>query len=332
MALAAGGAAEVKCLRREDVGLAGIIGIVATIETEPDLPLKVEPLLLEVADVVNTTLDLDTTLRRVAELVRKVIAYEIFAILLLNEKTQELRVRFQTGYPREVAERIRIKVGQGVTGAAAQRREAGLVNDVSKEARYISAVPNVRSELALPLIVKNRVIGVIDIEAPQANYFTEEHKRLLTLIASRMAVGIENARLYTRSTRQARTLILLNEIARELTSILNLDELLKRIAELLSRLIDYQMFSILLLDAAGEKLQHRFSLRFQENIHLKHDIALGQGVVGHAAQHKHAVLVPDVSRDPRYISVDRKSTRLNSSHGYISYAVFCLKKKKLQIM
>ncbi len=269
--------------------------------TESDLHLKVEPLLLEVADVVNTTLDLDTTLRRVAELVRKVIDYEIFAILLLNEKTQELRIRFQVGYPREVAERIRIKVGEGVTGAAARRREAVLVDDVSKETRYISAVPNVHSELALPLIVKNRVIGVIDIEARQANYFTEEHKRLLTLIASRMAVGIENARLYTRSTRQARTLVLLNEIARELTSILNLDELLKRIAELLSRLIDYQMFSILLLDAAGEKLQHRFSLRFQENIHLKHDIALGRGVVGYAAQHKQAVLVPEVSKDPRYI-------------------------------
>ena len=270
--------------------------------TESDLALKVEPLLLEVADVVNTTLDLDTSLRRVAELVRKVIDYEIFAILLLNEKTQELRVRFQIGYPREVAERIRIKVGEGVTGAAAQRREAVLVDDVSKEAQYISAVPNVRSELALPLIVKNRVIGVIDIEARQANYFTDEHKRLLTLIASRMAVGIENARLYTRSTRQARTLVLLNEIARELTSILNLDELLKRIGELLSRLIDYQMFSILLLDAAGEKLQHRFSLRFQENIDLKHEIALGRGVVGYAAQHKQAVLVPDVRKDARYIS------------------------------
>src|SRR2546427_5576730 len=154
MALAAGGAAEVKCLRREDVGLAGIIGIVATIETEPDLPLKVEPLLLEVADVVNTTLDLDTSLRRVAELVRKVIDYEIFAILLLNEKTQELRVRFQIGYPRESAERIRIKVGQGVTGAAAQRREAAPVAGVSNGRPYNSAVPNLRSELGPPLILK----------------------------------------------------------------------------------------------------------------------------------------------------------------------------------
>jgi sigma-B regulation protein RsbU (phosphoserine phosphatase) len=265
---------------------------------------KIEPLLLEVADVVNTTLDLDTTLRRVAELVRKVIDYEIFAILLVNEKAQDLRIRFQVGYAREIAERIKVKIGDGVTGVAAQRREAILVDDVSKHLEYISVVPGVRSELAIPLIVKNRVIGVLNLEAQEANRFTEEHKRLLTLIASRMAVGIENARLYTRTTRQARTLVLLNEIARELTSILNVDELLKRIAELLSRLIDYQMFSILLLDTAGEKLQHRFSLRFQENIQLKHDIGLGQGVVGYAVQHRQAVLVPDVNKDSRYIRLN----------------------------
>src|SRR5215813_1259483 len=271
---------------------------------QSDSHIRVEPLLLEVADVVNTTLDLDTTLRRVAELVRKVIDYEIFAILLLNERTQELRIRFQVGYPKEVAERARIKVGHGVTGRAAKLRQAVLVDDVTKEDGYIDAVPNVRSELAIPLILKNRLIGVIDIEAREPGYFTEEHKRLLTLIASRMAVGIENAQLYTRTTRQTKTLRLLNEIARELTSILNLDELLRRIAELLSRLIDYQMFSILLLDAPGGKLQHRFSQRFQENIQLKHDVPLGRGIVGHAAQHKHAVLVPDVSKDPRYIQAN----------------------------
>src|SRR5436309_12848096 len=265
---------------------------------------RIDPLLLEVADVVNTTLDLDTTLRRVAELVRKVIDYEIFGILLLNEKTQELYFRFSVGHSKEIVERTRVKVGEGVTGVAAQRAEAVLVGNVTEDPRYISAVPNVRSELAVPLIVKNRVIGVIDIESPQPDHFTEEHKRLLTLIASRMAVGIENARLYTRMTRQTKTLLLLNEIARELTSILNLDELLKRVGESLSKLIDFQMFSILLIDAAGEKLQHRFSLRFQENIQLKNDVPLGDGLVGYAARHRQAVLVPDVSKDPRYISLN----------------------------
>jgi len=272
--------------------------------TQSDIRLQVEPLLLEVADVVNSTLDLDTTLRRVAELVRKVIDYQIFAILLLNEKAQDLHIRFQVGYPREIADKVKIKVGEGVTGLAAQRRETVLVNDVTQEPQYINAVANVCSELAVPLIVKNRVIGVINIESEQKDYFREDHVRLLTLIASRMAVGIENARLHTRTSRQAKTLLLMNEIARELTSILNVDELLKHIAELLSRLIDYQMFSILLLDSSGEKLQHRFSLRFQENIQIKHDIPIGDGLVGHAAQHKHAVLVPDVSKDKRYIQLN----------------------------
>ena len=271
--------------------------------SKPERQLPIEPLLLEVADVLSTSLDLDTTLRRVSEVVRKVIDYEIFAILLLNEKTQELRFRFQVGYPPEFAER-RIKVGEGVTGRAAQLRQAVLVDDVTADPAYIAAIPNVRAELAVPLVSKNRVIGVIDLEAREPGYFTEEHSRLLTLVASRIAAGIENAQLYTRTTRQARILTLLNEIACELSSILNLDELLNRIAELLRRLIDYQMFSILLLDASGEKLQHRFSLRFRENIHLKHEVPLGRGIVGQAAESKQAVLVPDVKKDPRYIEAN----------------------------
>jgi sigma-B regulation protein RsbU (phosphoserine phosphatase) len=275
----------------------------SSVLSKPDR-LPVESLLLDVADVLATSLDLDTTVRRVAEVVRKVIDYEIFAILLLYEKTQELRFRFQVGYPPEFAERTRIKVGEGVTGLAAQTRQSVLIDDVTKDPRYIEAVPNVRSELAVPLMTKNRVIGVIDIEAREPGYFTEEHERVLTLVASRMAAGIENAQLYARISKQARILLLLNEIARELTSILNLDELLGRIAELVRRLIDYQMFSILLLDASGEKLQHRFSLRFNENIVLKHEIPLGRGLVGAAAESKEAVLVPDVTKDSRYIEAN----------------------------
>ena len=89
------------------------------------VPATLDSYLLEVADAVNTTLDLNTLLQRVAEMLKRFIDYEIFAILLLNEKTQELRIRFQVGHPPEVAERIRIKVGQGVTGQAVQLREAG---------------------------------------------------------------------------------------------------------------------------------------------------------------------------------------------------------------
>jgi sigma-B regulation protein RsbU (phosphoserine phosphatase) len=266
--------------------------------------LDVNAFLLEVADVVNTSLDLDTVLRRVAEMVRRVINYEIFAILLLNEKAQTLRIRFQVGHPPDVAERIRIRLGEGVTGQAALRREAVLVNDVTRVANYIGSGAEVRSELAVPLILKNRVIGVIDIEAPQPNQFTEEHKNLLALVASRLAIGIENARLYGRVSKQAKSLSLLNEISRELTSILNLDELLNRIADRVAQLIDYQMFSVLLIDETGERLQHRFSVRFGESAHIKHDIPMNAGLVGYSASHREPLLVGDVKRDPRYIEAN----------------------------
>ena len=274
-----------------------------TLQTSPQR-VDVESLLVEVADVLNTTLDMDTLLQRVAEVVKRVIDYEIFSILLLNERTQELRFRFQIGYPPEVADRFRVKVGEGVTGRAVKERRTILVNDVTKETHYIEAVPRARSELAIPLINKNRVIGVINIEAPVRDYFKEEHARLLTLIASRIAVSLENARLYTRIVRQANTLAMLNEISREFTSILNLDQLLQRIGDLLLKVIDYQMFSILLVDEAKKKLVHRFSVRFKENIHLKHDIPLDRGLVGAAVQLRETVLVPDVSKDHRYIKLN----------------------------
>jgi sigma-B regulation protein RsbU (phosphoserine phosphatase) len=273
------------------------------VASQSSLPVSVDSFLLEVADIVNSTLDLDTQLQRVAEITRRVVQYEIFAILLFYERTQDLRIRFQIGHTEEV-HRLRIKVGQGITGQAVLRREAMLVNDVSQEANYISAHPSVRSELAVPLIVKGKVIGVIDIQAAQKDYFTEEHRRLLMLVASRIATGIENARLYTRVARQARTLGVLNEISRELTSILHLDELLERVGVLLRRLIDYQMFSVLLLDPAKTALQHRFAVRYGESVHLKHDIPVGTGLVGHAVAHKQPVLVADVKKDPRYIELN----------------------------
>ena len=265
---------------------------------------SVEAFLLDVADVVNSTLDLDTMLRRVAALIHRVIEYEIFAILLVNEKTQDLRFRFAIGHTPETVEKTRIRIGEGITGQAVLKREPIRINDVRKTSTYIEALPQVRSELAIPLIIKNRVIGVIDIEAPQPDYFTEDNARLLTVVASRIAIGIENARLYTRTSRQAKTLALLNEISQELTSILNVDELLRRVGELLTRIIDYQMFSILLVDVTETKLVHRFSIRFRESIHLKHDVPIGEGLVGYAVQHKTPVLAPDVTHDPRYIMLN----------------------------
>jgi phosphoserine phosphatase RsbU/P len=266
--------------------------------------IRLEPLqldfLVRLADALNTTLDLNTLMHRVADLVRAVIDYRIFAILLVNDRTGDLRMRFQTGHTPEV-ERMRIKLGRGVVGQAASTHKSILIEDVRKFEGYIDANPTVMSELAVPLIIKNRVVGVIDIQSEYPAYFTEEHQRLLELTASRMAVAVENARLYTRVSRQAQTLTVLNEISREITSILDLDDLLERIGLLLKRVIDFQMFTILLWNERTEQFEHRFSSRFGERTTREHNVKLGEGIIGNAAQMREPLLVPDVRKDARYV-------------------------------
>jgi sigma-B regulation protein RsbU (phosphoserine phosphatase) len=269
--------------------------------------IRVEPAdvayLMQLADALNTTLDLETLLRRTAELVSAVIPYRIFAILLLNDRTRELRMRFQIGHSPEV-ERQRIPMGQGVAGQVALTRQPVLLNDVSSSEDYLPANPDVRSELAVPLIAKNRLIGVMDIESEQTGYFGPEHLRLLTLTASRIAQAIENARLYARVSRQAQTLTVLNEIATELISILDLDPLLERVGQLLRRLIDYQMFTVLLLDEKGETLITRYAWRFGHAQPPERRLPVASGLVGVAVREWRLVNVPDVRHDARYLPMN----------------------------
>jgi sigma-B regulation protein RsbU (phosphoserine phosphatase) len=260
-------------------------------------------LLLEVSERLNTTLDLDELMTRIAEMVKSVIDYEIFAILLLNEKTQELSVRFSVGHPQGTRD-LRIKVTEGIVGRAVETRRSVLVNDVSKDPAYIQSLPAVRSELAVPLIFKNRVIGVIDLEAPWPDFFTEQHQNLLELLGGRIAAAIENARLYRRSQRQARTLQLLNEISRELSSVLVLNELLRKIAALTKRLINYDRFSILLADEASRTFNAVISMKQDQSTPEKFTVHYEQGIVGAAGASRRPVIVPNVAEDPRAVFVD----------------------------
>jgi sigma-B regulation protein RsbU (phosphoserine phosphatase) len=259
--------------------------------------------LMQMSDALSTTLDLQTLLNRTSELVRSVIQYRIFAILLLNDRSKELRMRFQIGHTPQ-AEHMRFPMGRGVVGQVALTRQPILLNDVNTSDIYVSVNPDVRSELAVPLIAKNRLIGVMDIESEEAGYFRPEHLHLLTLTASRIAQSIENARLYARVSRQAQSLEVLNEIAVELTSILDLGPLLERVGQLLRRLIDYQMFTVMLLDEKGETLVTRYAWRFGYTHAPRRRLPISSGLVGAAVREWRLINVPDVLKDPRYLEMN----------------------------
>jgi sigma-B regulation protein RsbU (phosphoserine phosphatase) len=151
--------------------------------------------LAEIGRDVAAVLDVDELFARIAQSMRRLIDYRTFGIWLLNEERADLEVKLAVKYGDQVALR-RIPLGEGLVGYAALHREPVLVPDVSQDPRYINIVPDVRSELAIPMLVKDRCIGVLDLESPELDAFTKRDVEILTLLASQAAVAIENARLY----------------------------------------------------------------------------------------------------------------------------------------
>jgi phosphoserine phosphatase RsbU/P len=257
--------------------------------------------MVEIARETSEILSLDELLEKIAELAKQFIDYQILAILLVDDTHQDLYFRFTIGYPKTIKGK-RVKFGDGLVGAAAAAREAILVADVSKDPRYIRAVEEVKSELAIPLISRNRVIGVLDIESPQPNYFLPYHQKVLTLLASQLAVAIDNVNLYESLIVKSEMLETLHEIGKELSSILDLEQLLKRVAELLRRVFHYHMFSIFLVDESDQTLQAHLSVKYNRDAVEKTKIPLGKGLVGTAVAQKRSLLINDVSKDRRYIN------------------------------
>lgn len=155
-------------------------------------------LLYEVSHEITSILDRAELLRRIAERVKKLVDYDVFTVMLWNESTQMLDSVFAMRYENAIPSRVSMPLSQGITGNAAAERRTIRVNDVRLDARYEPGESDVevRSELVVPLLRQNRLVGVLDLESTMPNAFTAEHERLLNILGSYVAVALENARLF----------------------------------------------------------------------------------------------------------------------------------------
>jgi len=257
---------------------------------------------------VASVLDLDELLQKIPQLIARLTKFQAFAAYLLDPKGNELTIAYSVGYPEETARTLRLKVGHGLVGAAVAEGQPILVNDVHEDPRYVEAVPGSKAELVVPLRRKGRVLGALNLLSETPGQFTEADAEMLRQFGAHVAVAIENARLFEHEREYTDTLETLADIAREFGAILNLDELLTKIANLTKRVIDYRTFGILLLNDETSELEMKVAVRYGDMVHLPR-VKVGVGLVGYAALHKEPVLVPDVSTDPRYIKIvdDAKS-------------------------
>ncbi|MEA3459171.1 MAG: GAF domain-containing protein, partial [Chloroflexota bacterium] len=161
----------------------------------------------QAALAATSTLDFDEMLRRTIDELHDTIGFGRFGYLFIDEDAQELKLHpTYYGLPADAVERIRVPLGKGVTGWVAQTGEPMLVPDVREEPRYIVFDPEVRSEMCAPLKVGGKVIGVLNVESPKLNAFSEDNLRLLSTLAGQLAMVIENARLFDELRRSLREL------------------------------------------------------------------------------------------------------------------------------
>jgi sigma-B regulation protein RsbU (phosphoserine phosphatase) len=158
-------------------------------------------LLNELTREFSSILDPQALLERVAKRVGRLIEYDVFCFMFWNEQTQLLEPALEV-YPdgNENAHAESLALGHGICGTAAALRQAVRVPNVHLDPRYVSCVRNVEvaSELAVPLVVKDLLLGVIDLESAKYNAFSSRHQQLLSTLASSLAIALENARLYEK--------------------------------------------------------------------------------------------------------------------------------------
>ena len=258
--------------------------------------------LFELGREVMSVLDLEELLAKIPQLIARLTQFNAFSVYLLDDSRQELRIAYAVGYPEGVEQTLRLRVGQGVVGAAVAEGRPILINDIRREPRYLGPLRNMLSQLAVPMRRKGEVIGALNLLSETTGAFTTQDEALLRQFAAHVAVAIENARLFKSERQYVDTLETLAEIGREMSSILDLEMLLTRIASLTKRLIDYRTFGILLLNEATNELDMKFAVRYGDDPTSKR-VKLGEGLVGWSALHKEPVLVADVSLDARYLNL-----------------------------
>lgn len=262
-----------------------------------------------VGQSLSTILDLDQLLDEISRVIVGSFGYLNCAILLVEEKTNQLYVKASRGFPEDWARNLRLKIGEeGIAGWVAHTGQPLVAGDVSKDPRYIRGIEECKSEIAVPLKLKDRVIGVLDAESDQLFAFTQKDVRILSQLASQIAIAIENSRLFQEEKKRSLQLALINDVGRRVVSTLDLEKLLERVIESIQINFKYNHVSLFLMDRFSGELILKNS--FGEDAFLipqDFRLKMGTGIVGWAAKSKKTFLSNEVIKEPRYVPVIQKT-------------------------
>lgn len=256
-------------------------------------------ILYDASQAVISTFDLDEVLSRILSILENYFHLKHVAILLLDPERNELRVRSHAGW-NETSLQTVLTPGEGLIGTAAETRQPVYAPDVAQDSRYVKTIESTRSELAMPLIVRNEVVGVLDCQSDQPDFFDPESIDLLRIFSTQASIAIQNARLYSLEQRKAAQLEAINHIARQTTAVLDVKELLGKVSTFVLQAFPVDHVAIYLKeDDHFVFLEHRGHLTPTET--EGSSFPLNKGLCGRAVLTEKPVLENDVLLVKDYI-------------------------------
>ncbi len=256
-------------------------------------------ILYDASQAVISTFDLDEVLSQILCILRDYFHLRHVAIVLLDPETQVLHVRTHAGWNKD-SEEYHLTVGKGLIGTAAKLKRPIYAANVSNDPRYIETIPGIKSELAIPLLVRDEVVGVLDCQSLEEDFFDGETIDLLALFSTQASIALQNARLYSLEQRKAKQLEAINRIARQTTAMLDIRELLEKSCEVVLDAFPSDHVAILLCEDGALVLRaHRgkLTLEFPEGGVLP----AGTGLCARALGSGKPVVENDVLSVPKYV-------------------------------
>ncbi|MEO6034788.1 MAG: GAF domain-containing protein [Verrucomicrobiota bacterium] len=260
-------------------------------------------LLFQVSNVIHSTLDSQEALQLILREAVRVMRASSGSVILINPTTGFLEIHASIGLVDSAA-KLKLRVGEGITGWVARTGQPSLVGDVTTDPRYVMVKPKIRSELAVPLEVAGEVRGVLNVDSNRANAFSEDDQELLQALAAQATRVIHNTWLYERLRVKARLFESLVRVGQTINSTLNLDEALQVITREACQLMDAKMCSLLMVDDTGEWLDLRASFGAGKDYIKKPRLLMAESLLGTVVRRKKALQIDNVQVSSRYQNVE----------------------------
>jgi signal transduction histidine kinase len=260
-------------------------------------------LLYQVSNVIHSTLEPQEALQRIVSEAVRLVRASSGSVVLINPTTGFLEIHASQNLPA-AATRLKLRVGEGITGWVARNGKPARVGDVTQDPRYVMARRGVRSELAVPLEVNGETRGVLNVDSDRADVFTAEDQELLQELALQATKVIQNTWLYEQLRLKVHLFESLASVSRTINSTLNLDEALQAITREASVLMRARMCSLMMLDESGEWLDLRASYGAGEAYIHKPRLAVSDSLLGVVARRKKPMQVTNVQASTRYQHVE----------------------------